>query len=62
MPGAGPTARERRTAAGGERSEADELRALPRDCARFQVENDIVKKAAAILGTIVPASYVAGGL
>ena len=44
--------------AGGEQSEADELRALRRECARLQVENDILKKAAVILGTRVPASSV----
>lgn len=42
--------------AGGERSEADELRDLRRHYARLQIENDILKKAAVILGTRVPAS------
>ena len=42
--------------AGGERSEADDLRDLRRDYARLQVENDILKKAAVILGTRVPSS------
>jgi transposase len=37
-------------AAGG-RAEADELRALRRENARLQIENDILKKAAVILGT-----------
>ena len=35
----------------GEGSEADELRSLRRQNARLQVENDILKKAAIILGT-----------
>ena len=35
----------------GEGSEADELRALRRQNARLQIENDILKKAAVILGT-----------
>jgi transposase len=35
----------------GEQSEADELRALRRENARLQAENDILKKAAIILGT-----------
>ena len=39
--------------AGGGRSEADGLRALRRENARLQVENDILKKAAVILGTKV---------
>ena len=42
--------------AGGERSEADDLRDLRRENARLQVENDILKKAAVILGTRVPSS------
>lgn len=42
--------------AGGERSEADELRELRRENARLQVENDILKKAAVILGTRVPSN------
>jgi len=33
------------------RDAADELRALRRELARLQVENDILKKAAVILGT-----------
>lgn len=40
----------------GGRSEADELRALRRENARLQVENDILKKAAVILGTRIPSS------
>lgn len=35
----------------GERDEADELRALRREMARLKAENDILKKAAVILGT-----------
>lgn len=35
----------------GERDVADELRALRRELARLKVENDILKKAAVILGT-----------
>jgi len=35
----------------GERSEADELRALRRENAHLKQENDILKKAAIILGT-----------
>jgi len=35
----------------GERTEADELRALRRENARLLQENDILKKAAVILGT-----------
>ena len=35
----------------GEVSEADTLRALRRENARLQAENDILKKAAIILGT-----------
>jgi transposase len=42
--------------AGGEQSEADELRDLRRDYARLQMENDILKKAAVILGTRLPSS------
>lgn len=43
--------------ASGGRSEADELRELRRENARLQVENDILKKAAVILGTkIQPGS------
>ena len=37
--------------AAGDRSEADELRALRRENARLRQENDILKKAAVILGT-----------
>jgi transposase len=35
----------------GERDVADELRALRRELARVKMENDILKKAAVILGT-----------
>ena len=35
----------------GEQSEADALRALRRENARLQAENDILKKAAIILGS-----------
>jgi transposase len=42
--------------ASGGRSEADELRLLRREHARLQVENDILKKAAVILGTRAQAS------
>lgn len=35
----------------GEQSDADALRALRRENARLQAENDILKKAAIILGT-----------
>ena len=37
--------------AAGERDAADEMRALRRELTRLQVENDILKKAAVILGT-----------
>jgi len=37
--------------AGGEENEADELRRLRRENATLQLENDILKKAAVILGT-----------
>ena len=37
--------------AAGEQSEADTLRALRRENTRLQAENDILKKAAIILGT-----------
>ncbi len=37
--------------AGGEENEADELRRLRRDNATLQLENDILKKAAVIIGT-----------
>lgn len=42
----------------GELSEADTLRALRRDNARLQAENEILKKAAIILGTKTPSSSV----
>ena len=42
-------------AAGG-RSEADELRALRREITLLRQENDILKKAAVILGTRLPAN------
>ena len=35
----------------GERDEADDLRAMRRELARLRQENDILKKAAVILGT-----------
>ncbi len=38
----------------GESSAADELRALRRELTRLKVENDILKKAAVILGTKPP--------
>ena len=37
--------------AGGEQSEAEALRALRRENTRLQAENDILKKAAIILGS-----------
>ena len=37
--------------AGGEEPEADELRRLRREVANLKLENDILKKAAVILGT-----------
>jgi transposase len=37
-------------------SGADELRALRRENARLQIENDILKKAAVILGTKIQVS------
>ena len=40
----------------GERSAADELRALRRENALLRQENDILKKAAVILGTRLPSS------
>lgn len=43
--------------AAGERSEADELRALRREIALLKSENDILKKAAVILGTRPPPSF-----
>ena len=42
--------------AAGEQSEADALRALRRQVARLQAENDILKKAAIILGTRAQAN------
>ena len=42
--------------AAGERSEADELRALRRENTLLRQENDILKKAAVILGTRAPAN------
>ena len=42
--------------AAGERSEADELRALRREITLLRLENDILKKAAVILGTRLPAN------
>ena len=42
--------------AAGERSEADEWRALRRENILLRQENDILKKAAIILGTRLPAS------
>ena len=41
--------------AGGEEGEADELRRLRRDVAQLRLENDILKKAAVILGTPPPS-------
>lgn len=38
----------------GERPEADDLRALRREVAQLRMENDILKKAAIILGTKSP--------
>ena len=40
----------------GERSAADELRALRRENALLRQENDILKKAAVILGTRLPSN------
>lgn len=40
----------------GGSSGADELRALRRENARLQIENDILKKAAVILGTKIQVS------
>lgn len=37
--------------AGGDQAEADEVRELKRQLAQLQLENDILKKAAVILGT-----------
>jgi transposase len=42
--------------AAGERSAADELRALRRENALLRQENDILKKAAVILGTRLPSN------
>lgn len=42
------------TRAGGELSEAHDLRALRRENAQLRMENDILKKAAIILGTKSP--------
>ena len=42
--------------AAGERSEADELRALRRENTLLRQENDILKKAAVILGTRLPSN------
>lgn len=44
------------TRAVGERPEADDLRALRRENAQLRTENDILKKAAIILGTKNPHS------
>jgi transposase len=40
----------------GERAAADELRALRRENTHLKAENDILKKAAVILGTKTPPS------
>ena len=42
--------------AAGERSEADELRALRREVTLLRQEDDILKKAAVILGTRLPSN------
>ena len=42
--------------AGGEQAEADEVRRLRRENAQLRSENNILKKAAVILGTIPPSS------
>ena len=42
--------------AAGESAEASDLRALRRELDRLRVENDILKKAAIILGTRLPSS------
>ena len=42
--------------AAGERSEADELRALRRENTLLRQENDILKKAAVILGIRLPSN------
>ncbi len=41
--------------AGGEQGEADELRRLRQEVAHLRLENDILKKAAVILGTPPPS-------
>ena len=41
----------------GERSAADDLRTLRRELALLKAENDILKKAAVILGTRPPPSF-----
>ena len=46
--------------AAGVRSEADELRALRRENTRLRQENDILKKAAVILGTRPPSNSAKG--
>ena len=47
-----------RQQAEGELSEADTLRVLRRENARLQAENEILKKAAIILGTKTPNNSV----
>jgi len=42
--------------AAGEGDGADDLRAMRRELARLRVENDILKKAAIILGTKTPGN------
>lgn len=44
--------------AGGEEAAADELNVLRRENARLKLENDILKKAAVILGTNPPSTTV----
>lgn len=44
--------------ASGEQSDADALRALRRENTRLQAENDILKKAAIILGSRTPPNSV----
>ena len=41
----------------GEESAADDLRSLRREIALLKMENDILKKAAVILGTRPPSSF-----
>jgi transposase-like protein len=41
--------------AGGEEGEANDLRRLRREIANLRLENDILKKAAVILGTPPPS-------